>query len=337
MIELTVRHSALKLMLLGMLMVGLTGFDANAETVLRISSQLPPKALVVKNLQAFADDVAARTNGEIKVEVFHSAQIFKDKEVPKAVSSGAIQMGSAACARFVGNVPATDVLMTPFVFKSEEQILKALAPGSSAREYLDGEILKTGSRVLYWQAFGLGQMMSSKNAVLNPEDVKGLKVRTFGKMPSFFIKELGGAPVLMSGSEQFLAYQRGVVDAGMSAILAVKSRNLHQVIDHVTLTNHAVMEFVVIINEEVYQALTKVQQKALREAALRAEADMRDMQKKEVADARAWIAAETNVQVHDLTPDQYAAWVEATKGAVDKFLSYSGEGGRKVLDLINSL
>lgn len=108
-------------------------------------------------------------------------------------------------------------------------------------------------------------------------------------------------------------------------------------IDHVTLTNHAVMEFVVIINEEVYQALTKVQQKALREAALRAEADMRDMQKKEVADARAWIAAETNVQVHDLTPDQYAAWVEATKGAVDKFLSYSGEGGRKVLDLINSL
>ena len=55
-----------------------------------------------------------------------------------------------------------------------------------------------------WPAIMLG-----KDDVLDhPSRIKGRKVRVFGKTLGVFVRAAGGAPVLLSGSEQFLAYQR---------------------------------------------------------------------------------------------------------------------------------
>ena len=48
--------------------------------------------------------------------------------------------------------------------------------------------------------------------------MKGKKVRVFGKTLGQFVEATGGAPTLISGSEQYLAYQRGTVDVGMTGV-----------------------------------------------------------------------------------------------------------------------
>ena len=100
---------------------------------------------------------------------------------------------------------------------------------------------------------------------------KNKKIRVFGKTLGAFVSSLGAKPALISGSEQYLAYQRGTVDAGMTGVSGVKSRKLYQVMDTLTVTNHGDIEFVLVANQKWLNSLTKKQRKAITEASKIAE------------------------------------------------------------------
>ena len=92
---------------------------ANATEKMRISLQLPLKSHLGQNLLMFEKEVEARTNGAIDVEIYDSATLYKDKEVPAAVGSGAIEAGVASLTRYVGDAPVVDVFYMPFLLNSE--------------------------------------------------------------------------------------------------------------------------------------------------------------------------------------------------------------------------
>ncbi|RMF09467.1 MAG: C4-dicarboxylate ABC transporter, partial [Alphaproteobacteria bacterium] len=220
---------------------------AAAETTIRVTLQLPEKHSLGQNWLAFKKIVEAESGGELKVQLFPSAQLYKDKQVPEAVGSGAIEAGSSFLGRFAGSVPAVDVIAVPFLFDDEASLRKATASGSAVRKIIDSAILKeTGARVLWWQAFGRNIYLSKGTPIRLPSDLKGKKVRTYGKIQGWTVEALGGAPTLMSGSKQFLAYQQGAVDVGMTGTSAVKSRKLYEVMDHMTLSYDSAIEFVAV-------------------------------------------------------------------------------------------
>lgn len=305
---------------------------AQAERTLRVTTQLPPTNVIPQNIKKFEELVEKSSNGEIQIEIYDSAQLYKDKEVPKAVASGAIEMGSTALTRFVGTTPIVDLFFAPFVFKDFDAVKKATAPGNPIREAIEKEILKTGARVLWWQPFGMAVMLSKGEALDTPDKVKGKKIRVFGKAPGEFVESLGGVPTLLSGSEQFLAYQRGVVDAGMTGITAVKSRKLYEVMDYMIDTNHAVPEFVVAINEKVWQSLSDEERKILTDAARTVEADMAEGYAKSEADVVEWLKANTGLHVVELTDAQRKAFQEASAPVIDQFVESAGPLGRELVD-----
>lgn len=71
------------------------------------------------------------------------------------------------------------------------------------RTLLDDEIIKTGARPLWWQAYGGVALLSKSKPIQLPDDMKGMKVRVFGKTLGEFAKAVGAAPTVMAGSEQF--------------------------------------------------------------------------------------------------------------------------------------
>ncbi len=301
-----------------------------AATTLRVTLQLPIKHHLGQNMLDFKKEVEAKTGGEIKIEIYPSAQLYKDKEVPQAVSSGAIEMGIASLTRFAGTVPAVDIFYVPFMFDSQEKVKKATAPGSPIRGPLDEAILKTGARVLWWQAFGQAIILSKGEPIKLPADMKGKKVRVFGKTLGEMVKVLGGSPVLMSGSKQFLAYQRGAVDAGMTGITAVKSRKLYEVMDNMTLTRHADIEFIVIINEKVWQGIKPEHREIIMAAARRVEKDLRD--KMNAIENKALEDVRPKINTIDLTEAERNEWRKATKPVVDAYVKNAGELGRKLVE-----
>lgn len=128
----------------------LCGFGAQAaETTLRISLQLPLKSHLGQNLLLFKKEVEKSAGGAIDVQIYDSAQLYKDKEVPQAVGSGQIEMGVASLTRYVGEIPAVDIFYQPFLFNAEAKVRKAVAPDGAVRGPIDAAILGTGSRVLW--------------------------------------------------------------------------------------------------------------------------------------------------------------------------------------------
>ncbi len=308
---------------------------AQAEKVLRVTLQLPLKHHLGENLLDFKTEVERETQGAIKIEIYPSAQLYKDSEVPKAVSSGAIEMGVASITRFAGTIPAVDIFYVPFLFPNSELVAKATAPGSRIRGPLDEQILKTGARVLWWQAFGGAIILSKGAPIRTPADMKGKKVRVFGKTLGEFVKAVGGAPVLLSGSEQFLAYQRGTVDAGMTGLTTIPSRKLHQVMDYVAVTNHADVEFIVLINEKVWQGLSDPQRQVMSKAAQRVEQELRT--KMDAIEAESLKFARENMKVVDITPAELAQWRNATAPVIEAYIKEAGPLGAQLIEAARKL
>ncbi len=306
-----------------------TATPALAEKM-RISLQLPLTSHLGENLLLFEQEVEKRTNGAIDVEIYDSAQLYKDKEVPAAVGSGAIEAGVASLTRYVGDAPSVDVFYMPFLFNTEAKVRAAVAEDSPIRTILEAEIANTGSIVLFWQAYGGAIMLSNGAPIRTPSDLVGKKVRVFGKTLGDFVTAAGGAPTLISGSEQYLAYQRGTVDVGMTGVSGVKSRKLWEVMDTITVTNHANIEFVVVVNQEWWNGLPAELQSDIQKAASVAQSAVRN-QMAEI-EANAYKAAEENgMNVVELSNEELAAWKSVAQPVYDSYIKAAGDIGRSLI------
>lgn len=307
-----------------------------ADVTLRVSLQLPLTSHLGQNLVMFETEVEKQSNGEIDIEIYDSATLYKDKEVPAAVGAGSIEMGVASLTRYVGDVPAVDIFYQPFLFDTEEKVKAAVAVGSPVRQPLDDAISETGATVLWWQAYGGAVMLSNGAPVTAPVDMTGKKVRVFGKTLGDFVSATGGAPTLISGSEQYLAYQRGTVDYGMTGVSGVKSRKLWEVMDHITVTNHADIEFIVVVNTDVWESLSDEHRDIINTAAKNAENDVRE--RMSAIEAEAYAAAESEgMTIYEPTAEQVIAWREASQPVYDEFAETAGALGMQVLEAAKGL
>lgn len=319
------------------LALGLASSQAMAaDTTMRISLQLPLKSHLGQNLVLFKEEVEKISDGTIEVEIYDSAQLYKDKEVPAAVGSGAIEAGVASLTRYVGDIPAVDVFYLPFLLNTEDKVRAAVAAGSPVRGPIDEAIKDTGSTVLWWQAYGGAIMLTKEEPLKSPADMVGKKVRVFGKTLGDFVSATGGAPTLISGSEQYLAYQRGTVDVGMTGISGVKSRKLWEVMDTITVTNHADIEFIVVVNTDWWNGLPAEHRDMITQAALIAEADVRDRMSQIESDAYA-AAQENGMSLYIPTEADIEAWRAASTSVYDDYRAKSGDLGAAVLNAAEGL
>ncbi len=140
------------------------------------------------------------------------------------------------------------------------------------------------------------------------------------------MSSLGGKPALISGSEQYLAYQRNTVDAGMTGVSGVKSRKLYQVMDTLTVTNHGDIEFVVVANDKWLSSLTQKQRDAIAEASKVAEKAVRDDMAN--IEAGAYKEAKANgMNIVNLSSSEVSALKKASSSVIDDYISRTGGAG----------
>ncbi|MBL4666968.1 MAG: TRAP transporter substrate-binding protein DctP [Sneathiella sp.] len=321
---------------LGAACLMMTSAAAFAETTIRVSLQLPETHSLGQNWNAFKDIIEKESKGELKLQLFPSAQLYKDKQVPEAVGSGAIEAGSAFLGRFAGSVPAVEIVNLPFFFRDEAHLRAAAANGSTMRNILDAAVLEeTGAKVLWWQAYGRNVYLNNGSPIRVPADLKGKKVRTYGKVLGWTVEALGGAPTLMSGSKQFLAYQQGAVDVGMTGTSGVKSRKLYEVMDNMTASYDSAIEFVAVMNNDFFNSLSKENQMIITNAAATVEKQLRE----QVYSGEAAMVEElrSNMKVVELTAEERAMWVEATKSVIEKFVANAGPTAKAAIKAANGL
>lgn len=313
-----------------LLTIGLLSTASAAQT-LRVTLAIPLRHILGQNVLEFKKIVEERSKGELKLEIYDSAQLFKGAEVPQAVSSGSIDIGLVELGAYTGTIPAAGAFSVPFLFPSEKAIEDATSVSSPVRQALDKAILDTGARVLWWQAYGSIHMLSKNGPIRSPQDLKNKKVRVISKSIGEFIKDQGGAPVVIDGAEQFMAYQRGTVDIGMSGTTAVESRRMYEVMDYLTLTNHADIEFIMIMNAKVFDKLNPEYKKILTEAALVVEKSLRADTARLNQASRDYLSTKTKMKVVELTAPEIEVWRKAAQPTIERFGKENGPLAQKIV------
>ena len=97
-----------------------------------------------------------------------------------------------------------------------------------------------------------------------------------------------------------------------------------------TVTNHSNIEFIVLINERVWQRLEPASQTLITRAARTVEIEMREALAE--IEAEAYAVAEANgMTVHRLSAADVEAWQDATRALKETYRTAAGPLGEQLL------
>jgi C4-dicarboxylate-binding protein DctP len=309
-------------------------FAAAAEPIkLRISTQLPIESPLGVNLTQFKEEVEAKSGGAIAFEIYDSdsPRTIQDNHVLSAVALGTIEIGVLTVPQFHETVRAMEVIEHPFFFNFEALVRAAADPDGEVRRLLDAAIVEsTGVRVLFWQAFGSTVFFGKGQDAKTPASIRGRKIRVAGENMATYINDCGGRPFVMPVSKQYQAIESGAIDLTVTGIMAIASSELWKVTDTITRTDHAALEFVVIINKKVWQSLTRDHQAIVTAAARRVERDLRQHTAELEAKAYAF-ARSKGMKIVELTPDDVAEWRACSANIVEEYMDATGALGERVM------
>jgi TRAP-type C4-dicarboxylate transport system substrate-binding protein len=118
----------------------------------------------------------------------------------------------------------------------------------------------------YWFS-GIRNVWNSKRPILNPDDLKGIKLRVMSSpmlVESF--NALGAQATPMAFGELYSALQTGVVDGGETDHLDLLYEKFHEVTKYVSYTNHMFLVIALIFSKKIYNKLPPNVQDAVRKA-----------------------------------------------------------------------
>lgn len=306
---------------------------AMAETVMRVSHQLPPKHHIAKKIDAWAADIEKRSGDSIDVQVFGANQAFGAKENYPAVAKGDIEAAFSVNFQWGKTVPEMNVTLKPYSVTNIDVLRKW--PGSEPANHLDALLLKKGVRNVVWLFTTNMSAYTSQGApLIKPADFKGVKIRGLNPLVDAGLSALGAAPSAMSGSKVYNALQTGVIDAGLTDIAAAYSRKYYEVQDHVTVSPLFSVFFHGYINPKWYDALTADQKKAIADASTQSAKDALDATEEAAAAAPDQLR-EKGMKVHIHTAAEIAAMKAIMDPAFTKVFDEATKGeGQKLLDMI---
>lgn len=285
-----------------------------AQQVLRLSHNAAPGNPKAVASQKFAELVAEKTEGRVKVEVGGSAQFGDDVESLTNMRLGSLAFSTNSQGSTAGVVPEFNVVGLPFLFRDLEHAYQVVDGPVGAK--LDEAANKKGLVVLALWDNGIRHTSNNKRPIVTPEDLQGIKVRTPpDTMTLDIFKALGANPGPLAFSELYIALQQGVFDGQENPLMNVYSSKLHEVQKYISLTGHKYETTPLLASKMIWAGLSKADQAAIKEAAVEAGKLNREMSLAADTELRTKLT-EAGVQINEI--DQ-AAFAAKTQPVYDKW------------------
>nr|WP_072514110.1 TRAP transporter substrate-binding protein [Ndongobacter massiliensis] len=295
----------------------LSGCRPSVETsgiTIRVGHVLAPTHPYNLGLLKFAELVEEKTDGKVKVDVFHSSQLGNERDMVEGLQLGTLEMALISTAPLSSFTTDFLVFDLPFIFKD--------AP--HAREVLDGPI---GDRLFatlkdqmviglaYWEN-GFRSVTNNARPIETPADLAGLKIRTMENpvhMDSF--SALGAAPTPMAFGELFTALQQKTIDGQENPLPIVDTSKFYEVQKYLSLTEHFYAPAPLLVSEDFFEKLPEDIQKAIQEAAYEA----RDYERAQIDEMNARLLTELEDRGMEINAPDKAPFIEAVQSVYQKY------------------
>ena len=292
------------------LALGLGMAHAQQPVVIKFSHVVAENTPKGKGSLKFKELAESRTQGRVKVEVYPNSQLFKDGEEMQMLQLGNVQMLAPSVSKFGPlGVREFEIFDLPYLFDNYDELHKVTA--GPIGQVLFRKLESKGIIGLAYWDNGF-KVMSANKPLRTPADFRGLKMRIqSSKVLDAQMRALGATPQVMAFSEVYQALQTGVVDGTENPPSNLYTQKMNEVQKYVTLSDHGVIEYAVIVNKKFWDGLPADLRATLEGAMKEATKYANDIARQENQDALAKVKATGKTQLISLTPDEKKAWKKA--------------------------
>jgi tripartite ATP-independent transporter DctP family solute receptor len=213
----------------------------------------------------WADDVAAKTNGRIKIEVYPANQLGNLREMMESVELGTLDITLGDTSMMSTVLPEFGLLALPFIFQGYDHAEKVI-DGDVGRMLNEKLAATNNMRPLGWFWNGF-RNFATKTPITTVADCKGIKMRSpEAKIYMDTFKTLGMNPTPVPWGDVYTALSSGVVDAMESVPEAIYKQDFYKLAKYITDSKHIFSVVGPTISESVWQSLSPADQKILADS-----------------------------------------------------------------------
>ena len=203
---------------------------------LRLAHVASPGSLTADSADEFAKRANERLRGSARITVFGSSQLGDDETLLIKLKLGTVDF-SLPSTIMSSAVESFGLFEMPYLVRDRQHM------ASIEREvvwpYLAPDAASRGFKLVAVWENGFRHITNNQRPVENPDDLRGIKLRTpRGRWRVRLFQTFGANPTPMSLAETFMALQTGVIDGQENPLSQIHSQKFYEVQKYLTLTGH---------------------------------------------------------------------------------------------------
>jgi TRAP-type transport system periplasmic protein len=287
------------------------------ERVIKFGHLNNPDHPVSMGVKRFAELLAAKSGGKLKVQEFPSSTLGNEMQQQSALQGGVQEMSAPATTSLAGIVKEFGLVDFPFAVANFAQA-DALLDGPFGQALI-ARLPEKGLVALGYWDLGFRNVTNSKRPITKPEDLDGLKLRVIPN-PVFLetFKAFKANPVPMPFAELYGALESRAVDGQENPFSVILSNKFFEVQKYLSATNHVYAANIVLVSKKFWDGLSPTEQKWMREAADEARGYQRQVSRAAAQRAVGDLQAK-GMQFNEVAPAEQARMRQIAKPVIDKF------------------
>ncbi|TXT38014.1 MAG: TRAP dicarboxylate transporter subunit Dctp [Comamonadaceae bacterium] len=292
------------------------GLASAQERTFKYGLNSPEGHPAVAGMKKFAELVAAKSAGKMKVQLFLNGSLGSDQATLSALKGGTVEMAVMNSGILASEVKALEVFDFPFLFANEKEA-DAIVDGPIGKK-MHAALLDKGIVGLAYQELGFRNITTGKRALNKVDDIAGLKLRVIPNAINVdWVKALGANPTPMPFPEVYAALEQGAIDGQENPISVIAANKFWEVQKFVGLTNHQYNPQSVIFSKKVWDTLSAGDKKILEDSALEAAKVQREAARASVA-ANLELLKKNGMTVTQFPPAEVTKLRDKMKPVIDK-------------------
>jgi TRAP-type transport system periplasmic protein len=299
------------------------GLACAQERTLKMNLNGPDNHPAAAGMKKFAESVAAKTNGRIKISLFYNGALGSDQAVVSSLKGGTIELAVMNSGILASEVKEMAIFDFPFLFANEKES-DAIVDGPIGKKMHSLLEAKGIVGLSYWE-LGYRHITNSKRAINKVEDIEGLKLRVIPSPINIdWVKALGANPTPLPFPEVYSALEQKAIDGQENPISVIAANKFWEVQKFMVLSNHQYNPQSVLMSKKVWESLSPADRKIIDDAADEATQNQRKEARAAVA-ANLELLKKNGMTVTQLPLAEVNKLREKMKPVIDKYTASVGD------------
>lgn len=276
----------------------------------KISVETVPNHPRNMGIEIFVQELIKRSGGKLEPKVYHSAQLYKDIHVVKALGMGSVEMAFPGQFVLEGSDVNAGLTMLPMFFGQPQVVTEQLLDGEfgkSVAKLLENKLnVKVIGRVF---EMGFDHIFTTKRKITKLEDFKGLKIRHAGGAAQVArLKALRAGAVYISWPDVPMALTQGAIDGVSTTTKSVESAKLHETgLKYAIESRNFISYYFPMVNIKFWNSLSPDLQKIFPDAYNEVVPKQREIARREQETAKKFLQSK-GMEFFEPSVEELAKW-----------------------------